>query len=134
MTYYQDADANANKIINAAIAFNKKYMNAFNQKYMGEKSYDDWVAKGNHWSYYLQPVTDIHLNSHLDEEIEPNGNRTYVYIFFVIGVMILLIACINFINLSTARSSLRAREVGLRKVVGSSRKKLIFQFLPLLMG
>ena len=114
---------------NKLIAFNKKYMNAFNQKYMGEKSYDDWTAKGNYWTYYLQPVTNIHLNSHLDEELEPNGNSTYTYIFSVIGIIVLLIACINFINLSTARSSLRAREVGLRKVVGSSKNNLIFQFL-----
>jgi putative ABC transport system permease protein len=114
---------------NKLIAFNKKYLDAFNQKYMGEKSYDDWAAKGNYWTYYLQPLTDIHLNSHLDEELEPNGNSTYIYIFSIIGIIILLIACINFMNLSTARSSLRAREVGLRKVVGSSKNKLIFQFL-----
>ncbi|MEJ2614401.1 MAG: ABC transporter permease [Ignavibacteriaceae bacterium] len=114
---------------NKLIAFNKKYMDAFNRQGMGGKSYDDWAANGNYWTYYLQPLTDIHLNSHLDEEIEPNGNSTYTYIFSIIGIIILLIACLNFMNLSTARSSLRAKEVGLRKVVGSSRNKLIFQFL-----
>jgi putative ABC transport system permease protein len=101
----------------------------FTRKYMGEEKFDEWVAKGNYWTYYLQPLTDIHLNSNLNGEFEPNGNQTYVYMFSVISVIILLIACINFMNLSTARSSLRAKEVGLRKVVGSGKNKLIFQFL-----
>jgi len=101
----------------------------FTRKYMGEESFDEWVAKGNFWEYFLQPVTSIHLNSDLNGEFEANGNRTYVYIFSVISVFILLIACINFMNLSTAKSSLRAKEVGLRKVVGSNRRTLIIQFI-----
>jgi len=102
---------------------------AFTRKYMGEEKFDEWTAKGNYWKYYLQPLTDIHLSSDLNGEFEANGNKTYVYIFSVISIIILLIACINFMNLSTARSSLRTKEVGLRKVVGSSRKKIIIQFL-----
>jgi putative ABC transport system permease protein len=101
----------------------------FTRKYMGEEQFDEWVSKGNFWEYYLQPVTEIHLNSDLNGEFEANGNKTYVYIFSVISVIILLIACINFMNLSTAKSSLRAREVGIRKVVGSGRNKLVRQFL-----
>ena len=101
----------------------------FTRKYMGGEKFDEWVAKGNYWKYYLQPITDIHLNSDLNGELEPNGNGTYVNIFAFIGVFILLIACINFMNLSTAKSSLRAKEVGLRKVIGSGKNKLIFQFL-----
>jgi len=101
----------------------------FTRKYMGGERFDKWVVQGNFWEYYLQPVTKIHLNSDLNGEFEANGNETYVYIFSVISIIILLIACINFMNLSIAKSSLRAKEVGLRKVVGSSRNKLMRQFL-----
>ncbi len=101
----------------------------FTRKYMGGTQYDAWVAKGNYWVYYLQPLTDIHLNSDLNGEFESGGNSTYVYIFSIVSIIILLIACINFMNLSTARSSLRTKEVGLRKVVGSGKKRIIFQFL-----
>jgi len=80
-------------------------------------------------TFYLQKLTDIHLHSKLHGEIEPTGDITYVYVFSVIALFILLIACINFMNLSTARSAGRAREVGLRKVFGSYRKNLIAQFL-----
>jgi putative ABC transport system permease protein len=101
----------------------------FTRRHMGGEEFDAWVAQDNYWEYYLQPITDIHLNSDLNGEFEANGNKTYVLIFSVISVIILLIACINFMNLSTAKSSIRAKEVGLRKVVGSSRSKLTLQFL-----
>ena len=78
---------------------------------------------------YLQKLTDIHLRSHLDDELEQNGDIKRVYIFSAIALFILLIACINYMNLSSARSVLRAREVGIRKVVGAERKEIIFQFL-----
>lgn len=78
---------------------------------------------------HLWPLTDIHLHSQLDSEIEANGNITYVYIFVSVAFFILLIACINFMNLATARSAKRMKEVGLRKVVGADRKRLILQFL-----
>jgi len=77
----------------------------------------------------LQKLTDIHLYSHTDYEAEPNGDITRVYIFSAIALFVLLIACINYMNLSTARSTLRAREIGIRKVIGARRKELIFQFL-----
>ena len=101
----------------------------FTRKYMGGDRFDEWVAKGNYWEYFLQPVTEIHLNSDLNGEFEANGNEMYVKIFSVISIIILLIACINFMNLSTAKSSLRAMEVGLRKVVGSNRNRIMGQFL-----
>jgi putative ABC transport system permease protein len=77
----------------------------------------------------MQKLTDIHLRSHLDDEIEENGSISRVYIFSVIALFILLIACINYMNLSTARSTLRAKEIGIRKVIGAQRKEIIRQFL-----
>ena len=77
----------------------------------------------------LQKLTDIHLYSHTDYEAEPNGDISRVYIFSAIALFILLIACINYMNLSTARSALRAKEIGIRKVIGARKKELIFQFL-----
>lgn len=78
---------------------------------------------------HLMPLTDIHLRSNLDSEIEANGNIEYVYIYSAVALFILFIACINFMNLSTARSSKRASEVGLRKVMGAQRTSLIRQFM-----
>ena len=92
-------------------------------------SFEEYLAAGNQWTYTLQPVTDIHLFSHLRFEVEPNGDISYVIIFTVIAVFILVIACINFMNLTTARSANRANEVGIRKVMGASGTTLIPQFL-----
>ncbi|HVS98105.1 MAG TPA: ABC transporter permease, partial [Puia sp.] len=78
---------------------------------------------------FLQPLTDIHLRSHLDDELEPNGDINRVYVFSAIALFILLIACINYMNLSTARSALRAKEIGIRKVSGARRQELVMQFL-----
>jgi len=92
-------------------------------------SMEEFEKGGNSYNYFIQPLADIHLKSKLQYEIEPNGNILYVYIFSVVAFLILLIACINFMNLATARSATRAKEVGLRKVVGSDKKRLISQFL-----
>lgn len=88
-----------------------------------------WLGKDDYLKYTLTPLTSIHLNSNLQQELGHNGSIRYVYIFSAIGLFILLIACVNFMNLSTARSSNRAKEVGVRKVLGSPRKYLIAQFL-----
>ena len=79
--------------------------------------------------YYTQPLTSIHLTSNLKSEIEPNGNKLYVYIFSIIAIFIILIAGINYVNLATAKASIRAKEVGIRKVIGASKSSLINQFL-----
>jgi len=90
---------------------------------------DQFTKSGNYIKYSLTPVTAIHLHSNKTAEMDANGNIQYVYIFSTIAVFILLIACINFMNLSTARSAGRAKEVGVRKVLGSTRQSLIRQFL-----
>ncbi|MCW3110126.1 MAG: hypothetical protein JWQ09_4632, partial [Segetibacter sp.] len=79
--------------------------------------------------FYVQPIKEIHLTSNLKWELEPNGDKQYVYIFTLIGVFIILIAAINYINLATAKASVRAKEIGVRKVIGALRKSLISQFL-----
>ncbi|MBB5394296.1 ABC transporter permease [Mucilaginibacter sp. AK015] len=92
-------------------------------------SYEQLEKGGNYFRVSLTPLRDIHLTSNRVAELRGNGNIQYVYIFSAIAIFILLIACVNFMNLSTARSSNRAREVGVRKVLGSPRKYLIAQFL-----
>ncbi len=89
----------------------------------------DLKKNGSHFIYHATPLTDIHLHSNKSYEIEANGDASYVYIFSIIAIFILLIACVNFMNLSTARSANRAKEVGIRKVAGSLRSHLITQFL-----
>ncbi len=82
------------------------------------------------WSQLtLQKLTDIHLHSRTDSELEPTSDILHVYLFSAIGLFILLIACINYMNLATARSANRAKEVGMRKVVGALREQLVSQFL-----
>lgn len=92
-------------------------------------SVEEFEATGQHARVYLQHLTDIHLYSDLNVELAPNGSIRYVWIFGLIAAFILIIACINFMNLSTARSADRAKEIGVRKVMGSRRSSLIGQFL-----
>lgn len=86
-------------------------------------------AIGGEIIFFLQPLTDIHLHSHMENEMSANSDIAYIYIFSAIALFILIIACINFMNLATARSALRAKEVGIRKVIGAERRELIRQFL-----
>jgi putative ABC transport system permease protein len=90
---------------------------------------EGFESKGDKYEYFLQPLTSIHLNSHLEHELNPNSDIAYVYIFSIIALSILLIASINFMNLSTARSERRAKEVGIRKTLGSNTMQLIRQFI-----
>ncbi len=99
------------------------------QTYVDKNVVDDDFRKGqNYTSFPFQALTDIHLYSNLETEISPNGSIAYVWIFGILGCFILLLACINFINLATAKAATRAREVGVRKVLGSQRSALVEQF------
>jgi len=93
------------------------------------KKYEEYVAAGNHHYYYLQRIEDIHLHSNYQAELKPNGDVRYIYLFAVVCFFILVVAGVNFTNLSTARSFRRAKEIGVRKVHGSAKSHLIFQFL-----
>ena len=86
-------------------------------------------AQGNDIAFFTQPLVDIHLKSQLPDELEPNSDIQYLYTFGFIALFITVLACINFMNLSTARSASRAKEVGIRKTVGAPHDRLIFQFL-----
>ncbi|WP_430931768.1 ABC transporter permease [Saccharicrinis sp. 156] len=80
-------------------------------------------------SFHLQPVESIHLHSNLDDELEPNSKYIYVALFLTLAIFVLLITCINFMNLTTARASIRIKEIGVRKLVGVNRKSLMMQFV-----
>jgi len=90
---------------------------------------EEFFASNNAFEYEIHPISSIHLHSNRDWEIQQNGNVSYIYIFIAIAFLVILIAGINFMNLSTARSSKRAKEVGIRKVSGANKGMLITQFL-----
>jgi putative ABC transport system permease protein len=145
----KDVPANSHLIINAIGTLDAKadYVNDFHNfslytyivlkegsnvpnlqskiKKLLSKQFNDYKSD---YSLVLQPLTSIHLNSHLPGELGANGNKQYLYIFWIVGAVILLLACINYVNLATAQSTRRAKEVGIRKVMGSGRKQLISQF------
>ena len=103
---------------------------AFLDKVMGSMATANGMPKPSTFtSLHLMPLTDIHLKSHLDSEMEENGDIKRVYIFAAIALFVLLIACVNYMNLSTARSATRAKEIGIRKVVGAYRWEIVSQFL-----
>jgi putative ABC transport system permease protein len=121
---------------NADVKKLEPQLNALMDRYVGPQlkgvthmTLDEFHKTGGYVRASLTPLTDIHLHSNKTGELYGNGNIQYVYIFSAIALFILLIACVNFMNLSTARSSNRAKEVGVRKVLGSLRKNLIRQFL-----
>ena len=121
-TNYKVFNKNFNDIIN-------KYLIPQASQFMQINNLDEFEASGNKIEYSLMPLTDIHLKSSRGAELGANGNIQYVYIFSAAALFILLIACINFVNLTTAKSSSRAKEVGIRKVLGSEKKALVLQFL-----
>lgn len=109
----------------------EKKFSAFSEKYMGERlcrmrERDPTREAGR---FFLQPLKRIHLYSHLNFEISPNSDIKQIYLLSALAFVILLIACINYMNLATARSAIRAKEVGMRKVIGAERRQLIRQFI-----
>ena len=114
----------------------EKKFPAMVEKYVGPQviqilgiDLEQFVASGNRYGFFLQPLSDIHLNPGIQQDFKPPTDKKYIYIFFIVSLFIIIVAGINYMNLSTARSMKRSREVGLRKVVGSSRRLLIWQFL-----
>jgi putative ABC transport system permease protein len=129
-TYLLLKDGTNLKALEAKIpALVKKYMAPQIDGAVG-MSYSEFI-KTNKIGLFLQPLTDIHLNSDfiITTVLEPGGDIKYVYIFSAVALFMLFIACINFMNLSTASASKRAKEVGIRKVLGSNKKQLVVQFL-----
>ena len=106
----------------------RQYFEPVIQQYVGS-TWEEFIGSGNFALLDVVKLTDIHLHSDKTEELAANGDIRYVYVFGVIGLFILLIASINFVNLSTARSVTRSKEVGVRKVVGAQKANLIRQFL-----
>lgn len=106
----------------------RKYEDAMIQKEMGI-SLAEFESQGNVFIHKLQPLKDIHLNSTYSENLSTYGNKRFLIIFGITGLLILIIACFNFVNLTTSRASLRAKEIGVKKIFGSSRKSLILQIL-----
>ncbi|MCG2460090.1 ABC transporter permease [Flavobacteriaceae bacterium F89] len=109
--------------------YKTKYVLPYAQQFIKVKSMEEFEKSGNRLDYSLMPLTKIHLYSDYSFELSPSGNIQYVYIFSAVALFILLLACINFMNLSTAHSARRAKEVGIRKVLGTERRTLILQFL-----
>ncbi len=105
------------------------FQSKLNERVRGIYYPEEIFETGAYFGFTLQPFTDIHLGQKYEYDFPVSGNRTYVYLFTVIGIFILLLACVNYINLTTARSMKRAREVGIRKTVGSGRLRIANQFL-----
>jgi putative ABC transport system permease protein len=106
----------------------EKYVGPDVQQALGV-SLEEFIGSGSSIRYFLQPVEDIHLHSHLEYELEANSHISYIYIFSIIAIFILLMASINYTNLATAKSASRSLEVGMRKVVGGTKRSLRFLFL-----
>jgi putative ABC transport system permease protein len=99
----------------------------FIDRHLGQTNEGNPMSETN--KLHFMPLADIHLHSHLDSEIEPNGDIAFVYLFLIIAIFTMIIACINFMNLTTAKSTTRSKEVGLRKVLGALRGGLVRQFI-----
>lgn len=108
--------------------FTERYIGPLIEEYFG-MTLDEFGETGNGVTFPLTAITDIHLHSNKENEIQANGDFKYVIIFSAVAIFILILACINFMNLTTARSAGRAKEVGLRKVMGAIKNQLVYQFI-----
>ncbi len=106
----------------------RKYVGPEIQKFMGI-NLEDFLAQGNKYRYFLQNLTDAHLDPSIQQEFKAASDPKYLIIFGSVAILIVLIAAVNFMNLSTAQASRRAKEVGIKKIAGSTRMMLISQFL-----
>jgi putative ABC transport system permease protein len=129
-TYFRlTSTADVAKVTTQLNGMMEKYGGAELEKLIGV-TFKQFKEQGNNLGLTVIPMLDIHLKANnLQNEIKPGGNIQYLYIFAAIAAFIILIACINFMNLSTARSANRAKEVGVRKTIGAMRGRLIFQFI-----
>ncbi|MCG8410470.1 MAG: ABC transporter permease [Bacteroidales bacterium] len=105
-----------------------KYVSPMFKQYLGV-TYNEFIEQGNKYNYYLQPLSKIHLNPDIKHQLKPQSNPKFIYIFSGIAIFIIIIASINFMNLSTAQAAKRAKEVAIKKIIGASRFTLIMQFL-----
>jgi len=122
-------NADPTTVSEALVALSDKYVGPEIEMYIGI-SLEEWRKSGaGDYAYYIRPMTDIHLFSEIQGGMEPSGDIAYVYLLSIVSVFIILIACINFMNLSTARATGRAKEVGIRKTVGAQKGRLVGQFL-----
>lgn len=109
-------------------AITLKYVGLEIRQFLGA-SMEEWEGAGNYYRFRAQPLKDVHLATDIQDGMEPSSDKKYIYIFTLVALFIVSMACINFMNLATARSAGRAREVGMRKVAGSGRGMLVRQFL-----
>ena len=144
-----DVPSNSHFTFSALRSFNTNFTSRWNDAnlftYVLLKNHDDYKKiEANSSAFYqkylkdalanvkfrmeLQPLTSIHLHSNLQFEMGSNGNIVYIYVFSIVALLILSIAVINYVNLTTARSSVRIKEIGIRKVIGSDRKQLMYMF------
>ncbi|HMJ68787.1 MAG TPA: ABC transporter permease [Cyclobacteriaceae bacterium] len=132
-SFYSWADFGHYNYIRLAPGADAKQLEAkimpWTKKYLGWSDEDYAGLASANYGFRLTPITDIHLRSHVNWELEPNGNISYVYILATAGLLTLLIACVNFMNLTTARSTERAKEIGVRKSLGALRRQLALQFI-----
>ena len=105
-----------------------KYVGPILQSFLG-LSIDEFMAQGNKYNMYLQPLVKVHLDPTIEQAMKPANDPKYLWIFGSIGILIIIIAAFNFMNLATAQAARRAKEVGIKKVSGSSREQLMGQFL-----